>query len=368
MSFMNNTANDTAAAAAGRKVKLGEKAVFVTVDFSSFSGQATAKDAKIFTATGEDAAAVTDKPRKRLLDKAALRFVPKHYMRIKRMMGLKGVPIWGGWLFSKDEFDSVKAEFKAICGEFSAEADAFVGSYEALLNEQCAKYPELEAFIRRDAPEPAEVRGRFGIMMSPPLAINLRPQDDDDETASSIAGAIFMQFAAQARELLESLQKQAEATQHALRPVRELREKANKFAFVDGVFDGVVGFFDALLGKLPKAGKLNPGDKAILMLALGMMKDEDKLRGAATQIQQMDLESLLMGGGVAAPVAAESTSVDAVDEEVEELLALRAEQEVDSEPAPAPVVAAAPAVAATPVAPQLTDADEDILGGGFSLF
>lgn len=93
-----NTAGNIAARQAKIASLQGQKGLHLSLDFSSFSGKKSEKSSKVFDDQGGDVSEVTEKPRKFLVDKSALKFVSKYYMRAKRLMDTAGIPVWGGWL------------------------------------------------------------------------------------------------------------------------------------------------------------------------------------------------------------------------------------------------------------------------------
>jgi hypothetical protein len=277
------------------KLSFGQAAYYVTLDFSSFSGKKTAKDSQVLSLNGRDVSGVTEKPRKRLVDSKAVSFVQKHYMRAKRVFDDIGVPIWGGWLVPKFHIDELKFEFAKIQKSYDQEAHSFVSSYSTLIEMQCAEHPEIADFIRNDAPDAGTVRSKFFMKLSPLLAISLRDENEIEEISNAVSGGLFTQFKKLAESTLDDL-----TTRETVRPstiikkLEQIRAKANTFAFTDPIWDGTVGFVDAIIKRIPSDGKLESQEKALLMLALGMFCDETRLKIAANDINKFDLETILM--------------------------------------------------------------------------
>jgi len=278
------------------KLKFGEAAFYLTLDFSSFSGKKTAKDSEVFSLNGKNVSSVTEKPRKKLVDSKNIKFVQKHYMRAKRVFDDIGVPIWGGWLVPKHSIDELKADFLEIKKSYDIEAHSFVSAYATLLEQQCEQNPEIADFIKNDAPCANDVRSKFYMRLSPMLAISLRDDDEIEEVGNAISFGLFGQFKKMAEETIKNLQDRDTVRLSTIhKNLLQIRSKANTFAFSDPVWDGTVGFVDAIIKRLPVAGgKLEPSEKALLMLALGMFTDEKRLKIAASEINSLDLETLLM--------------------------------------------------------------------------
>lgn len=278
------------------KIKYGESCYYLTLDFSSFSGKKTAKDSEVFSLNGINVSSVTESPRKKLVDSKNISFVQKHYMRAKRVFDDIGVPIWGGWLVPKHSISELKAEFLTIKQSYDLESQNFVAAYRTLLEQQCAEYPDIADFIRNDAPDSSVVRSKFYMKLSPMLAITLRDDDEVEEIGSAISFGLFSQFKKLAETTLQSLTKQETVRIATIRKnLEQIKEKANTFAFTDSIWDGTVGLVDAIIKRLPLEGsKLETSEKAMLMLALGMFTDEKRLKIAANDINNLDLESILM--------------------------------------------------------------------------
>ncbi|MBB1389493.1 hypothetical protein H5185_08665, partial [Shewanella sp. SG44-6] len=278
------------------KIKYGESCYYLTLDFSSFSGKKTAKDSEVFSLNGINVSSVTESPRKKLVDSKNISFVQKHYMRAKRVFDDIGVPIWGGWLVPKHSIDELKFEFLTIKKSYDIESQNFVAAYRTLLEQQCAEYPDIADFIRNDAPDSNVVRSKFYMRLSPMLAISLRDDDEIEEIGSAISYGLFAQFKKLAESTLQCLTKQETVRIATIRKnLEQIKEKANTFAFTDSIWDGTVGLVDAIIKRLPLEGsKLETNEKAMLMLALGMFTDEKRLKIAANDINNLDLESILM--------------------------------------------------------------------------
>lgn len=289
MKLNNKSMNDNANTLDNLK---GKDGVFVSVEFSSFSGKKSEKTSKVLSAEGADVSEVTDKPRKFLVNTKHLSFVQKYYQRCKRMLDRAGLPVWGGWLIAADEFELVKSRFEMIVESYDRESSAFVSSYEALLVQQCQERPELASFIRKDAPTANDVSSRFFMKMSPPMAIVIGGITNEESLANEnlLNTKLILEFQMLSESVLQKIGRGDVVGQKAVSFLQDMEEKAAKFSFLDPIWAGLAGTLNSLRLSLPKSGPLDTKSVVILRMLLTSLANEKSLAAQLGSFQELGLE------------------------------------------------------------------------------
>lgn len=322
-----NTAGNIAARQAKIASLQGQKGLHLSLDFSSFSGKKSEKSSKVFDDQGGDVSEVTEKPRKFLVDKSALKFVSKYYMRAKRLMDTAGIPVWGGWLVPESEFDTLKIRFEAIQRAFNEEAEAFVKDYEELLDNQCAAHPEAARFIRRDAPTVSDVESRFYMSMSPPMSIVIGSMSDDESAAADthLDKKLLQEFADLSEDVLNKIGRGDVIGQKAISFLADMEAKAANFSFLSDTWVGLAACLNEMRNSFPKNGQLDSKSLGLLRLLLTSLSNKTALETLLTSYDELGLEAMVEPEIVNEPMAE-------IDENVAQLLhALRGSTEDSGE-------------------------------------
>ncbi|MCU8010211.1 DUF3150 domain-containing protein [Shewanella sp. SM87] len=305
---------------AARQVKLagmqGKNGLYLSLDFSSFSGKQSEKSSKVFDEEGSDVTQVTERPRKFLVDKSALKFVSKFYMRAKRLMDTTGIPVWGGWLIPETEFDLLKTRFEFIQGQFDSEASDFVKTYEQLLENQCEAHPEVAKFIRRDAPTSKDVESRFFMSMSPPMAIVIGSMSTEEsaKAGDQIDKKLLFEFSELSQDVLRKIGRGDVVGQKAISFLSDMEAKAINFSFLSNTWVGLAACLNEMRHSFPKNGNLDSSSLGLLRLLLTSLSNKDALETLLTSYDELGLDAI-----VPAEVVSNEPSV-LVDCEVAQLL------------------------------------------------
>lgn len=235
-----------------------------------------------------------------------------------------GIPLLKGWAVPKAHAAQLDKDLRKIAIEFNAKADDLVAYLPTAYREWEDANPGWEALLRRDRPEPRDVRAKYRFRH---VLYRMRPAHDDVEdpmneglgiTRGSLLEAILDDVAARSEEILErTFQGKPQVSGRVLTTIGVLAAKLQSFAMVDPLVSPVASTIAEVIQQIgPTGAQLSVTETSALRGLLTLMANPAKLRqhgaahlsGTTMTVDEVEIDSVvqLMSEAVVMPTPSAS--------------------------------------------------------------
>ena len=228
---------------------------------------------------------------KHTTDPKALKVFHTLKRQAERLCLRVGIPFLGGYAIPTHKADDTAKELARIIAKFEAEKDAYLLKHESIQDEWIGKFPNYEQILRKALTPTEDVRNRINANFSmfqvqsaehkvPSASTGLENQ------VESLSGTLDSDILKTSQKLLDSLTGALQPNQTNVRGLRDLREKVEGLAFLNGRFSKLVSKIKKIEAAMPITGKLNQDEINLISGLLFRMSDENKLSHLMSSINQ----------------------------------------------------------------------------------
>ncbi|MGR5178853.1 DUF3150 domain-containing protein [Vibrio mediterranei] len=220
---------------------------------------------------------------KHTTDPKALKVFHTLKRQAERLCLRVGIPFLGGYAIPTHKADDVAKELAKIIAKFEAEKDAYLLKHESIQDEWISKFPAYEQILRKALTPTEDVKNRINANFS---MFQVQSAEHKVQSASTgldnqvenLTGTLDSDILKSANKLLASLTGAIQPNQVNVRGLRDLREKVEGLAFLNGRFSKLVNKIKKVEGAMPITGKLSQDEINVLSGLLFRMSDESKLQ------------------------------------------------------------------------------------------
>lgn len=217
---------------------------------------------------------------KKICNPADLAVFSKLKRQAERLLLESGYRFLGGYGIPEDKLDEVRNELQRLASEFDAQRSRFLANYDAAIEQWIANHSEWESIIRKAAPPAGEVAERlqFNFRLFRVAPAKTTEAGEDADLLEGSYQAIVREVAQTAQQTWDKTFKGREAvTQHAVRPIRRMRDKLNGLSFIDARIYPVVDLIDRTLETCPKTGAIQDAAMSGLASTVLLLSDADRM-------------------------------------------------------------------------------------------
>lgn len=220
---------------------------------------------------------------KHTTDPKALKVFHTLKRQAERLCLRVGIPFLGGYAIPTHKADEVAKELAKIIAKFEVEKNAYLLKHDSIQDEWISKFPAYEQILRKALTPTEDVKNRINANFSmfqissaehkvPSVSTGLESQ------VENLTGTLDADILKSANKLLNSLTGAVQPNQVNVRGLRDLREKVEGLAFLNGRFSKLVNKIKETEAAMPLTGKLSQDETNLLSGLLFRMSDEDKLQ------------------------------------------------------------------------------------------
>ena len=275
-----------------------EDLVLIHLDITQWSGRRGLKSEDLVI-QGELPASVVSLGSKKIIDPERIRVFGSIKRRMERACLSVGTRFLGGYAIPKGHFDEVAATLDKEVRHAEQEKQDLLSKYDAIVEDWIRKHPSFAESIRRAVVPSTVVDARIHFDW---VAIHVSAVEGEhnaqrmEQRAQGLGSQLFKEVGVAARGSYEKTYKgKAECTQKAVTTVSGIRKKLESLSFIDHRVQPVIDEIDAVLGDLPKTGKLSGTHFIALRGLIELLADENRLKqhGESALNIESESESLL---------------------------------------------------------------------------
>lgn len=220
---------------------------------------------------------------KHTTDPKALKVFHTLKRQAERLCLRVGIPFLGGYAIPTHKADDVAKELAKIIAKFEAEKNAYLLKHDSTQDEWISKFPNYEQILRKALTPTEDVKSRINanFSMFQVQSAEHKVQSTStglDNQVENLTGTLDSDILKSANKLLVSLTGAIQPNQVNVRGLRDLREKVEGLAFLNGRFSTLVSKIKETEAAMPLTGKLSQDETNLLSGLLFRMSDENKLQ------------------------------------------------------------------------------------------
>lgn len=228
---------------------------------------------------------------KHTTDQKALKVFHTLKRQAERLCLRVGIPFLGGYAIPTHKADDVAKELAKIIAKFEAEKNAYLLKHDSIQDEWISKFPNYEQILRKALTPTEDVKSRINanFSMFQVQSAEHKVQSTStglDNQVENLTGTLDSDILKSANKLLVSLTGAIQPNQVNVRGLRDLREKVEGLAFLNGRFSKLVNKIKKVEGAMPITGKLSQDETNLLSGLLFRMSDENKLQALMASMSE----------------------------------------------------------------------------------
>ena len=229
---------------------------------------------------------------KHTTDPAALKVFNTLKRRAERACLRKGIPFMGGYAIPVKDANEIALELDRIVRQYNeVEKANYLAKHESIQSQWVQNFPKYELILRK-ALTPVEhvekrINAAFSMFQLQSAASSVSAVDVGlSKQVDSMSESLDSEILKGAKSLLASLTNAIQPSQKNVNTLKQLRERVEGLAFLNGKFANLVREMRVVEEAMPITGKLSTDDVNKLSGLLYRMSDEDKLNSLMSSLQQ----------------------------------------------------------------------------------
>ena len=228
---------------------------------------------------------------KHTTDPKALKVFHTLKRQAERLCLRVGIPFLGGYAIPTHKADDTAKELARIIAKFEVEKSAYLLKHESVQDDWISNFPKYEQILRKALTPTEDVRNRINANFSMFQVQSAQHQVSSASTGlenqvDNLSGTLDADILKTAKKLLDSLTGALQPNQTNVRGLRDLREKVEGLAFLNGKFSTLVNKIKKIEGSMPITGKLSQDEINLISGLLFRMSNENKLSSLMSNLNQ----------------------------------------------------------------------------------
>jgi len=226
---------------------------------------------------------------KHTTDPKALKVFNTLKRQAERLCLSVGIPFLGGYAIPSNKADDVAKRLSQIVAQYEAEKAAYLLKHEEIQSEWIESFPVYENILRKALTPVSDVEqrisGNYSMFQVQSAQSKVATVDTGlDDQVNNLSHTLDADILKSAQKLLERLTGALQPNQANVRGLKDIREKVEGLAFLNGRFSKLVTEIKKIEGAMPISGKLSTDETHLLSGLLFRMSDKNKLASLMTSI------------------------------------------------------------------------------------
>lgn len=270
--------------------------IAIHLNFSTWTGRKILESTDIALQGETPPKEIINLGSKHTTDPTALKVFNTLKRRAERTCLRVGIPFMGGYAIPVKDANEVALELKKIVVKYNdVEKVKYLAKHESIQNEWMDKFPDYTNILMKALTPVNDVEQRihasFSMFQLQSAASAVTSIDVGlNKQINSMSDSLDGEILKGSKALLDSLTKAIQPSQKNVKSLKQLRDKVEGLAFLNGKYSQLVRKIADVEKEMPLVGKLSNDDVNKLSGLLYRMSDENKLATLMGSLQQEPLK------------------------------------------------------------------------------